>query len=111
MFFADEASTPKPERYPTAPGHRKTDTSKAAADAMKPSAANLRDLALAQLRRRPQTSWELSLSLKLPFESIQPRTSELQALGLIEDSGVRGPARSPNRTAIRWQLVQKAAAA
>lgn len=91
--------------YPRTPGFRRTDTSKGAAEAMEPSVAYLQTKALRAIRRKPMTSWELSRHLGIAFESIQPRTSELQKLGLIEDSGERGPARSPHRTAIRWRVV------
>ena len=94
--------------YPHTPGHRGVATSVEAAEALKPSAKFLQDRALEALRKKPMTSWELAQALKVPFESIQPRTSELQALNLIEDSGDRGPARSPKRTAIRWRVTERA---
>jgi predicted ArsR family transcriptional regulator len=109
-FFMDDVPA-APARYPRTPAPGKRATSQAAAEAMVPHAATLQDLALKALRRKPQTSWELAQALRVDFESIQPRTSELAALGLIEDSGERGAARSPKRTAIRWRLTAKAAAA
>ena len=106
-FFMDEAPA-SPDRYPNVPGHRRVSTSKEAADAVAPCAKTLQAMVLDALRRKPMTSWEVAKFLKVPFESAQPRTSELQALGLIEDSGDRGAARSPKRTAIRWRPTAKA---
>ncbi|MGA0604895.1 hypothetical protein ACO2Q0_02760 [Phenylobacterium sp. VNQ135] len=95
--------------YPSSAGHRGVSTSIEAAEALKPCVKTIQAQVLAALRVRPMTSWEVAQYLKLPFETCQPRTSELQALHLIEDSGLRGPARSPNRTAIRWRVTERAA--
>ena len=91
--------------YPSAPGFRRTDTSRAAAEAVKPKAATVRLMVLEALKRRPMTSQELSEYLRLPFSTVQPRTAEGRAKGLIEDSGLRGPSRDPSKAAIVWRLV------
>lgn len=92
--------------YPQTPGFQNTDTSKAAADLVKPSAQSLREQVLAAIRQKPRTSFELARDLGHPFEGIQPRTSELREMGLIEDSGARGVSRSPRTKSIVWQVVK-----
>lgn len=91
--------------YPNAPGFRRTDTSRAAAEAVKPKSATVRLMVLEALKLRPMTSVELARKLRLTFENTQPRTSELRAQGLIEDSGYRGPSRDPSKAAIVWRIV------
>jgi hypothetical protein len=53
------------------------------------------------------TSYQLSIKLRITYESVQPRTSELQNKGLIVDSGKRRSSRNPNRMAIVWVATQK----
>jgi len=91
--------------YPHEPGHRGVETSVKAAEAMKIPAGTLRALVLDAIKSKPRTSFQLSADLHQPFESIQPRTSELCAAGLIEDSGARGPSRSPRLKAIVWRAL------
>lgn len=93
------------EVYPDAPGYRNTDTSFAAAEAVKPKASTVRLMVLEALKTRPMTSIEIAGYIGMPFESTQPRTSELAAKGLIEDSGLRGKSRDPSKQAIVWRLV------
>ena len=75
------------DHYPDAPGYRKTDTSLQAAESMKPSKARLQELVLEELQRAPATSFEIADRLRLPYASIQPRTSELRLNEKIIDSG------------------------
>lgn len=92
--------------YPDAPGYRDTDTSKDAADAIRPRLSAMQSNVLKALAVRPMTSFEIAHALRLPFHADQPRTAELQAKGMIEDSGERGISRDPTKLAIVWRLAQ-----
>lgn len=96
------------EVYPTSPGYRATDTSQAAAEAMKPKVSVLRQVVLDALSVRPMTTLEIAHHIKQRYEATQPRTSELKDMGLIEDSGLRGISRDPRKRAIIWRLKQPA---
>lgn len=91
--------------YPDAPGYRNTDTSRDAADAIKPRLSKMQSDVLKVLAVRPMTVMEIAQALRQRFETIQPRTSECAAKGLIEDSGERGISRDPRKAAIVWRLV------
>ncbi len=71
----------------------RTDTSKAAAEKIKPHASNLRAEALIAIRLTRQdgiTTSALAEWMGIDYASIQPRTSELRKADLIVDSGRRG---------------------
>lgn len=92
--------------YPNQPATGKTDTSAEAAEAIRPSVSQLQYMILGRLAiGGPQTSHELAEALGEAYENVQPRCSELRALGQIKDGGKRGPSRNPNRNAIRWELT------
>lgn len=90
-------------RYPSAPGHQKTDTSKAGAKAAKPSASTLRELCLAELRKKQRTADEVAAALGQSVLSIRPRFTELKVRGEIEDTGVRRRNES-GVNAIVWRV-------
>lgn len=90
-------------QYPNAPGHRRRDTSKAAADAIAPRAVRLRDLVLAEIKKRPGTADEIATRLRQTPLAVRPRTTELCELGQITDSGVRRKNVS-GRSAIVWRV-------
>jgi predicted ArsR family transcriptional regulator len=78
-------------QYPATPGHKAPGVSADAATAIAPKAMRLRGLCLALLAEGPMTADEAAEKLgELPF-SIRPRFSELLALGLIADTGLRRP--------------------
>lgn len=83
--------------YPDAPGYRATDTSQAAAEAMKPKVSVLRQMVLSALEKRPMTTMEIAHEIRQRYEATQPRTTELKIMGLIEDSGDRGISRDPRK--------------
>lgn len=92
--------------YPTTPGYQGADTSKAAADKVKPKAAWVRARVIDALTRQgPMTTVQIAAAIGLPYESVQPRTSESRALGLIEDSGLRGKSRDSSKSAIIWRIT------
>lgn len=91
--------------YPESPGWQRTDTSKAAAKAVKPKAPTLRQQVLDVLADGDMTSFEIAAALRRPYASIQPRTSELREMKLIEDSGRRGVSRDPTKLAVVWTLT------
>lgn len=94
--------------YPNEPGHRRVDTSIAAADDIAPHLGRLQRLTLQTVTEaawRGCTANELADLTGLPREAIQPRTSELRRKGMIVDSGRRRP--NPNgKRAICWVLPQ-----
>lgn len=76
--------------YPKTPGHRKTKTSKAAAEAVKPRAPTLRDEVLALLTKLDMhgaTADECAKLMHRSVLSVRPRVAELNRLGKIYDSG------------------------
>lgn len=91
--------------YPDAPGYRATDTSQAAAEAMKPKVSVLRRMVLGALETRPMTTMEIAHHIKQRYETVQPRTSELKDMRLIVDSGERGISRDPRKRAIVWMIA------
>lgn len=91
--------------YPDAPGYRNPTTSRDAAQAIRPKASCLREKVLATLKEHgPMTTVQLAAHLGWPYESLQPRTSELKAQDQIIDSGKRGPSRGPGKLAIVWAV-------
>ena len=77
--------------YPDAPGAKGPDgTSQAAAEAIRPSASRLRRLALRTLGQLGEaTVLEAVPVAGVTRESLQPRFSELRAMGLVEATGAR----------------------
>lgn len=90
--------------YPETPGHRDTDTSRAAAEDVRPKVSVLRQMVLDALSVRPMTTLEIAHHCRQRYETLQPRSSELKNMGLIEDSGARGISRDPRKKAIIWKL-------
>lgn len=95
--------------YPATPGFKARETSAAAADSVKPSAATLRAKCL-DLLRLPQhqygrTADEAAAIFNLSVLSIRPRFSELAADGKIEDTGHRRKNES-GRSAIVWRATE-----
>jgi len=90
--------------YPNWPGFRARDTSKAAADAAQPKAANLRERALFEIRimrGTGMTADEVAAALKQDILTIRPRVAELARMSLIKDSGQRRKNKS-GKSAIVW---------
>lgn len=92
------------ERYPEAPGYKDPDTSKEAAESMKPSAGILRAKCLEALRSGPATADEIAERLGLSVLSARPRFSELLREGKIEDTGERR-VNASGRRAKTWRAV------
>lgn len=91
-------------RYPIDPGAKTGGTSSEAAASMRPSAATLRDLCLKMIRRYGDlTADEAAGFCNQSILSIRPRFSELKALNLIEDSGLRRTNAS-GRSAVVWRV-------
>lgn len=89
-------------RYPNAPGHRKRDTSQAAA-ARVSGVEEINARILSALQTRPMTDYQLADWLGETHKRVQPRRSTLAAAGKLVDSGKR--AQSPyGRAAIVWQI-------
>ena len=79
------------DRYPDIPGSKGPDgTSKDAAEAIKPCVSYLRRVAMRSLDKLGEaTVLEAVASAKIARESLQPRFSELRAMGLVEATGAR----------------------
>lgn len=90
--------------YPKTPGFKRTDTSYAAAQAIKPSAGTLRASVLAELRNGSGTADELAERLHIDKLSIRPRCSELREMRKILDTGERRLNASMKR-AIVWRAA------
>lgn len=88
--------------YPDLPGFKGTDgTSEAAATAIALTVPRLRLIALRGLAaRREATPLEVVAATGLAREALQPRFSELRAVGLVEPTGERR--RNPSG---KWAAV------
>lgn len=103
-LFDYAAAHPAP--YPHTPGHRRTDTSRAAARAMAPKAGTLQAEVLRVLREHgPLATFEMPRLIGATYRSLQPRTSELRNLGWIRDTGQRREDPETGKAAIVWGLV------
>jgi len=93
----------RPSKYPDTPGYRRTDTSRAAADAIVGRSATLRERALARIDHGAATADEVALLLGESVLAIRPRVTELARMGLIVDTGARRKNAS-GRAAIVWMV-------
>jgi hypothetical protein len=96
-------------KYPVSPGWKDRDTSKAAADAIAPTAECLRHMVLKALKVRPMSADQIAAYLGIDKLSIRPRCSELSRHrsdrpARIMDSGKRTPNAS-GKMAIVWVLI------
>jgi hypothetical protein len=91
-------------RYPNAPSQGRTDTSAAAAQAIRPASAAIQLKVYDVIRaagRSGLTADEVAASLRLDRVTVRPRTTELRHSGKIHDSGLRR--RNENgKSAIVW---------
>lgn len=94
--------------YPNTPGHKAgaPETSEQAADEIKSKATTLREEAMSFFR----TGWrltadQLAKAMKEHPLAIRPRVSELRAMGLVRDTGVRRLNDSGKRAAV-WEAVE-----
>ena len=78
-------------RYPDIPGAKGADgTSQEAAEAIAPCVSYLRRVAIRSLDRLGEATVLEAVALaKVARESLQPRFSELRAMGLVEPTGAR----------------------
>lgn len=88
------------DAYPAA---RNTDTSRAAAASVAPSAARVRSMVLNAIRASAGlTADEAAGRLGMSVLTVRPRVSELGKSGAIVDAGIRRPNQS-GRRAIVWR--------
>lgn len=92
--------------YPNTPGWKERQTSKDAAEEIKPSAATYREkcLRIVEQASAGLTPDEAAEILNVSVLTIRPRFSELSAQNKIKDSGVRGKNTSGKR-AIVWVIA------
>lgn len=100
------------DRYPHDPGAKGPDgTSQEAAEAIKPCVSHLRRVAMRALDNLGEaTPLEAVAFTEVPRESLQPRFSELRAMGLVEPTGARRRNPSGKRAAV-LRLTDKGRAA
>lgn len=77
--------------YPASPGWKRTETSRAAAEGVKPRVPTLRDKVQALLKGAELTADECAAALNVTVLACRPRLSELFRLGMIEDTGKTRP--------------------
>jgi|TARA_R100000049_G_C1954972_1_gene107588 DNA-binding MarR family transcriptional regulator len=100
------------DRYPKSPGAKGPDgTSQDAAEAVAPTVSYLRRIAMHSINRLSEaTPLEAVAISGVTRESLQPRFSELRAMGLIEPTGARR--RNPSgKSASVLRLTDKGRAA
>jgi hypothetical protein len=99
------APPPRPS-YPEAPGFKARDTSKAAAESMRPNASRLRQMTLRAIKESPDglTADEAAAAVGEGILSIRPRVSEIAKTGDIIDTG-RRRSNDSGRSAIVWRAV------
>jgi hypothetical protein len=90
--------------YPDTPGHKRRDTSKAAALSVEPGCATLRQRCLAIIERHASTADEVAASLNQSVLSIRPRIAELATVEIIVDSGIRR-LNASGKSAIVWRCA------
>lgn len=96
---------PDLELYPHAPGFQDTDTSRAAAAAVKPKDKPIRQRVMDSLLEvGPATADEMAKRLGLHPRNVVPRVSQLHKLGKVADSGHRRQSDLGN-PAIVWRLA------
>lgn len=86
---------------------RKSDTSKAAAEAIEPALNSLRGQVLARLRMVGEygmTDEQIQHALNMDPSTERPRRIELWRAGLVKDSGKRRRT-SKNRIAVVWVAI------
>ncbi len=100
------------DRYPDVPGSKGPDgTSQDAADAIASKAPRLRRVAMLALDRLGEaTTLEAVAIAGVTREALQPRLSELRALGMVEATGKRRPNPS-GKSASVLRLTDKGRAA
>lgn len=98
-------------RYPDAPGFRGTETSRAAAEYVAPTAARMLDRVESYLRANgPACPEEICAGIARPGErlllnSVRARCTQLRAQGRLVDSGQRGKGESGKVRVIRWRCA------
>jgi predicted ArsR family transcriptional regulator len=94
------------ESYPKEPGWKARETSRDAAESVRPKAKRLQQFCIDALRKHgPLTADECADRLQIDKLSIRPRFSELAALGKVFDTGHRRLNESGKR-AVVWGLAQ-----
>lgn len=97
-------------RYPNdAAGHKGRDTGIAAAATITKRLKPMRELVLSAFEAGPGTPEEIHARLQRDGHDMWPmtvrcRVSDLGKLGLLVDTGERGPSMSGRARAIRWRL-------
>ncbi len=93
--------------YPNFPGYGPPDTSHQAAKVISLWSHSLRVRCLLGLLHHPMTYIELAHFLGEDPFNVQPRISELKALGLVHSLGIRRQTTGTN-TALVWEVTRSA---
>lgn len=93
-------------RYPHVPGFKgDLDTGRIAGKAFATKARPIRVRALEVIERGPATAEQVGDRIGEHFMIIRARCSELRALGLIDDSGMRGDGALGGRGVVVWRAT------
>ncbi len=97
------------ELYRGTPPHQRSDTSIAAAEAIRPSVNGLRARVLQFIQGQCSgaTDEEIQGALQMGGSTERPRRRELVQLGLVLDSGLRRPTASGKKAAV-WKTSDEA---
>jgi hypothetical protein len=102
------ASVTLPDRYPTVPGFKVDGASREAAEAIKPTARNLRDRVLTLVQSLDHdeaiTADQIASRLQRSPLSVRPRVSELAATGKLVRTSDRGRNES-GMSATKWRAA------
>ncbi len=91
--------------FPQQPGYTNEGTSKEAARAASLWSNGLRVRVLLSLATQPGTVHQLCERLKVDYRSLQPRVSELKAMGYIQSCGVAPSPLGPKPELV-WRVVR-----
>lgn len=91
------------DKYPNAPGFKRRQTSRQAAEDMAAKAPTLRDQCFSELCRGPKTADQVASILNKSILTIRPRISELVGLDCIRDTG-RTALNASGKQAVIWEI-------
>lgn len=96
--------------YPHKPGAKARDTSFSAAASMGLKVGTIRARVYDAIAEKSRTPEEIAVRIGEPVMNVRPRASELAAMGLIKDSGLRREAMG-GKLAIVWAITGQPASA
>lgn len=93
------------KHYPHAPGWKERDTSREAAWTSAKKASAIRESVKAWfLAGKTGSGEECAAALGMKMHTVRSRCSELEAAGVLEDSGMRTNSETTGKSAIVWKI-------